>query len=89
MYNGAETPICYYIIWKIIQTNGLSNMSRVQNIKILRRSALIDVVQQARVINKNFRPFFSNHQYACHSVVGQISVKNDQEPKQYQLSGAK
>jgi hypothetical protein len=64
-------------------------MSCVQNIKILRRTALSDVVQKAGVINKNFRPFFSNHQYACHSVVGQISVKNDHEEKQYQLSGAK
>ena len=89
MDNGAETPICYYIIWKIIHTIGLSNMSCVENIKILRRTALIDHAQKVRVINKNFRPLFSNQQYGRHSAVGQISVKNDHEPKQYQLSGAR
>jgi hypothetical protein len=65
------------------------NMSCVRNeVKILRWTAIIDHTHKVRVINKNFRPLFSNQQYVYSSAVGQISAKNDHELKQYQLSGA-
>jgi len=64
-------------------------MSCVQNeVKIVRWTAIFGHTLKVRVIHKNFRLLFSNQQFLYLSGDGQISVKNDHEPKQYQSSGA-
>lgn len=62
-------------------------MSCVQNeVKIVRWTAIFGYTQKVRVIHKSFRPLFSNQQFVYLSGDGQISVKNDHEPKQYGLA---